>query len=143
VPVIAKARKMTTGTGTWSKIFPWPIQTKLGSNPLIGPPAANSNAAPRNADMPPSVTTNGGTFSLVIARPCSSPPATPTPIAARAARYHGLLAANSAVPTVNRLESPPLDTAAAARPAKATSEPIERSIPAVKMTKVIPTASRP
>src|ERR1700747_656371 len=102
-----------------------------------------SRTAPRKADMPPSVTTNGGTFSLVIAKPCINPPATPTAIAARAARNHGLLAAASPAPTVNRLERPPLDTAAATNPAKATSEPIERSMPAVNMTKVIPTASRP
>ena len=37
--------------------------------PEIGPPAANSSAAPRNTDMPPSVTTKGGTLSLVMARP--------------------------------------------------------------------------
>ena len=31
-----------------------------GLEAQIGPPAANRSAAPRNADMPPSVTTKGG-----------------------------------------------------------------------------------
>ena len=51
----------------------------------IGPPAANRSAAPRNTDMPPSVTTKAGTLSLVMAMPCSRPPSSPTAIAARAA----------------------------------------------------------
>ena len=59
---------MMTGIGT-GPILPWPHQVNEGSKPEIGPPAANSSAAPRNADMPPSVTTNGGTLSRVIARP--------------------------------------------------------------------------
>ena len=46
-------------------------------------------------------------------------------------------------PTVKRLLRPPLATAAATSPAKASSEPTERSMPAVRMTKVMPTASRP
>ena len=57
-----------TGTGT-GPILPCPHQVNDGSKPEIGPPAAKSSAAPRNADMPPSVTTKGGTFSRVIARP--------------------------------------------------------------------------
>ena len=59
-----------TGTGTW-KMRPWPHQVKSGWKPEIGPPAAKSRAAPRNTDMPPSVTTKAGTLSLVMARPCS------------------------------------------------------------------------
>src|ERR1700733_13193526 len=38
---------------------------------------------------------------------------------------------------------PPLATAAATRPAKASNEPTERSMPAVRITKVMPTASKP
>ena len=65
-----------TGTGT-GPIRPWPHQAKSGSKPLIGPPPAKSSAAPRKADMPPSVTTKGGTLSRVIARPWTRPPAMP------------------------------------------------------------------
>ena len=75
---------MMTGTGT-GPILPWPHQVNDGWKPEIGPPAANRSAAPRKADMPPSVTTNGGTLSRVIASPCSQPPARPTAIAASAA----------------------------------------------------------
>ena len=76
------------GTGTWPRIAcPGPTRRNPGSKPLIGPPAANSSAAPRKADMPPSVTTKGGTFSRVMAKPCRKPPTTPTAIAASAARY--------------------------------------------------------
>src|SRR5690242_10004721 len=46
-------------------------------------------------------------------------------------------------PTVKRSDNPPLAIAAATRPAKARSEPIERSMPAVRMTKVMPIARRP
>ena len=67
---------MITGTGT-GPILPWPHQVKDGSKPEIGPPAANSSAAPRKADMPPSVTTKGGTLSRVIAMPCSQPHSDP------------------------------------------------------------------
>ena len=66
---------------------PVPTRRSPGSKPLIGPPPANSSAAPRNTDMPPSVTTKGGTFSRVIAKPCTKPPTRPTAIAASAARY--------------------------------------------------------
>ena len=38
-----------------------------------GPPPANSRAAPRNAESPPSVTTKGGTLRRVIAVPWSRP----------------------------------------------------------------------
>ena len=72
---------MITGTGT-VRMRPCPHQEKSGWKPEIGPPAANSNAAPRNADIPPSVTTKGGTRSFVIASPCRYPPAMPTAIAA-------------------------------------------------------------
>ena len=63
--MIAATRKMITGTGT-GPILPWPHQVKALSKPLIGPPAAKSSAAPRNTDMPPSVTTKGGTLSRVM-----------------------------------------------------------------------------
>ncbi len=65
---------MITGTGTWPKMRPWPHQAKSGSKPLIGPPAAKRSAAPRKTDMPPSVTTKGGTFRRVMAMPWRSPP---------------------------------------------------------------------
>ena len=74
-----------TGTGT-GPILPCPHHVKDGLKPLIGPPPANSSAAPRKADMPPSVTTKGGTFSRVMAKPCRKPPATPMAMAASAAR---------------------------------------------------------
>ena len=78
-------------------------------NPAIGPPPENSSAAPRQAVSPPSVTTNGGTLSRVIASPCTAPAAMPTAIAASMATIAGY-PASAACPTANRLSSPPLAT---------------------------------
>ena len=135
---------MITGTGTCPNDAPWPHQTKPGSKPLIGPPPAKSSAAPRNTDMPPSVTTKGGTFSRVIASPLQE--------AADQAdgdrRERGEIPGDSCIascpsPTVKRFDRPPFDTAAATSPAMASSDPTERSMPAVRITNVMPIASRP
>ena len=122
---------------------PWPHQTKPGSKPLIGPPPAKSSAAPRNTDMPPSVTTNGGTLSRVMAIPCTKP----AEHADRDRRERG------EVPAVARGVLPLADGEAVGQaalrnrrrdePGQASSEPTDRSMPAVRMTKVMPIASRP
>jgi hypothetical protein len=44
---------------------------------------------------------------------------------------------------LKRFCAPPLATTAAASPAKATTEPTERPMPAVRITNVMPTAIRP
>ena len=78
---------MMTGTGMVA-IRPWPHQVKAGGKPEIGPPPERSSAAPRKAVSPPSVTTNGGTRRRVMTKPCSSPPAMPTAIAASGGEDH-------------------------------------------------------
>jgi hypothetical protein len=65
---MANRTKIRTGTGTGPSL-PCPHQTKASSKPLTGPPPEKSKAAPRKADMPPSVTTKGGTLNLVMAKP--------------------------------------------------------------------------
>ena len=94
--------------------------------------------------MPPSVTTNGGTLSLVIASPCSQPQAVPMAQAASSASGQPQPCASASVPTAKRLSSPPLATDRRhPSPASATTEPTDRSMPRVRMTKVMPIASRP
>ena len=93
--------------------------------------------------MPPSVTTKGGTLSLVMARPCSQPQAVPIGAGGEQRQGPALARASVSVPTAKRLSSPPLATMAAPRPASATTEPTDRSMPRVRMTKVMPIASRP
>ena len=89
------------------KIRPWPHQTKSGSKPLIGPPSAKSSAAPRKTDMPPSVTTKGGTLSRVIARPWSSPPSRPDRDRGERREIPGVAETSPARPTEKRRRGRP------------------------------------
>ena len=123
--------------------LPWPHQTKSGSKPLIGPPPANSSAAPRNTDMPPSVTTKGGTLSRVIAEPWMKPPARPTRDRGERREVPGIAEGVLALADGEAVGEAALGDGGGDEAGQASSEPTERSMPAVRMTKVMPIASRP
>ena len=127
-----------TGAGTGPTI-PRPHQPKLSLKPLIGPPLPMIRANPRKTVIPPSVTTNEGTERRETMSPCSRPDKPPAAIAASAAQGH------AAPPhgRTNRVSIAPFATTAATSPVNAASAPTERSIPRVRITKVMPTPRMP
>jgi hypothetical protein len=90
--------------------------------------AVAASAAPRTAIIIASVTTKGWMRAFAMRSPLTRPSAVATPSPASTA---------AAVPL------PPPASFAATTPAIASSAPTERSIPAVRMTTVIPSATRP
>ncbi|ESX66460.1 hypothetical protein X758_26315 [Mesorhizobium sp. LSHC416B00] len=78
---MAAAAKMIAGTGT-GPMSPVPNQRIEASKPEIGPPLEMVSVRPRNTVSPPSVTTKGGTFSRVMAKPWTPPASAPTVTAA-------------------------------------------------------------
>ncbi len=125
------------------KTLPWPQNRKPSSKPLIGPPPEISSVAPRNTDMPPSVTTKGGTLALVMAVPWIAPPATPDQNGDEQRRAPAVAGRRLARRARNCRWCCPWPRWPRSSPQKASSEPIDRSMPAVRMTKVMPIASRP
>ena len=91
----------------------------------MGRPPVTSSAAPRATLIMPKVEIKGGSRPRVIRTPLSRPQRNPLPRPA-------LTASGSGTPACNRL--------AITTPERARTEPTERSIPAVMMTKVIPAA---
>jgi hypothetical protein len=90
--------------------------------------------------IPPRVTMNGGRRRRVTPRPCRKPIA--VPIARQIpSPISQLMPPQAFGSTVVKLS--PLITYAAVMAHTARMEPTERSIPAVRMTKVIPTAMIP
>jgi hypothetical protein len=88
-------------------------------------------ARPSATDSAPSVTISGGILALAIRKPLSRPQATPATSAARMPR--------PATPQ----PSPPTDciTLAATTEEKTRTDPMDRSMPEVMITKVMPTPS--
>ncbi len=76
----------------------------------------------------PRVTTKGAMRPMVISRPLASPQPMPMTSASR---------------MTGRIPAPAFSVPAATAPAMAKIEPTERSIPPVRMTKVMPTAMMP
>ncbi len=99
-----------------------------------------SSARPRKADMPPMVAMKGGILKRVMTSPCNNPPTSPTSEATRIAPPTPMPVVSPAPAASN---VPPLYRYAATMPASARSEPTDRSMPPVRMTKVIPTAISP
>jgi hypothetical protein len=87
-----------------------------------------TKAKPRAIPIIPSVATKGGVFPLAMIRPLKSPHKAPTPKPIR-------------IPTTPG--TPSLRKLAAMTLVSARTEPTDRSIPAIMMTKVIPTATMP
>src|SRR5207302_4979103 len=121
----AKTRTMMiTGTGIPPRSPP-PSQSNAGPRSLIGRPPVYTSVAPRAIVSIARVTMNGATRPLATARPFTTP--NPAPAASPARR-------------LNANGTPPFSAPAMIAPARASSEPTDRSIPAVRMTKVIPAA---
>ena len=94
-------------------IEPVPMKRNSSGKPVIGLPPVNTSASPLAIVIIPSVVTKGGTDALVMVAPLIRPQAAPT--------------AKEAVMTDD----------------SARIEPTDKSIPAVRMTNVMPTAMMP
>ena len=112
------------GTGT-PKTSPTPNAMKNGSDvkPLIGRPLLYTSVAPRKIVIVAKVAINGATLPYVMMSPLAAPSAIPI------RQQSAMLMTGSMplliMPAINAVES-------------ANSEPTERSIPPVRMTKVMP-----
>ena len=115
---------MITGMGIW-KISPVAKNRNDGENPEMGLPFEYNRAAPRATLIIPRVEIKGGSLPNVIKRPFTKPQPSPT--------------ANPLIMAIG-MGSPVCKTLASTTPEKAKIDPTERSIPAVMITKVIPTA---
>ena len=108
----------------------WPVARERNDSgyPEIGRPSESMSADPRATLIMPSVAMNGGRRPIVISAPFPRPQARPTtrPTAAAAA-----------------IGSPASCAVPSATPASATIEPTDRSMPPVRITNVIPTATIP
>ena len=113
-----------TGTGTPSR-RPVDSQRRASLKPEIGRPSVNSSDAPRATLIIPSVAMNGGSFPRVMSSPLRSP--------------HSELVSRPAS-TANGTGQSACSRLAITTPDSATSEPTERSIPAERITNVMPTA---
>ena len=107
---------------------PAPKERKAETNPLMGWVLVYTCAMPRAMLIVPSVTTKGVTLPLVITRPLSQPQQRTDQQRGGDDQRHGPAAV--------------LETGDST-PARANIEPTERSIPAVRITKVMPTAMIP
>src|ERR1041384_3410602 len=114
------------GTGRF-RIRLLPRIPNASGNPQIGLPSVYMNARPRTIVMSASVTMKGVILNLVMNSPATEPDAIPvnTPQQSAAAK-----------PSAGG--SGDLSTLVAITPLSATRAPTERSIPAVRITNVIP-----
>jgi hypothetical protein len=97
--------------------------------PRTSIPPVISRADPSAIPRVPRVTISGGTLALVMSTPLTTPQAVPATSPATS-------------PAAIASQPPPMAsiTLAAITPEKTSTDPTERSIPAVMITKVIPTA---
>ena len=95
------------------------------------------SVSPRPAESIASVTTKAGTPNQAITVPDTAPASIPTPSPAAITRSAGY-GPPGTMATEDVLASDPATT-----PVSATSEPTERSIPRVRITKVMPIARIP
>jgi hypothetical protein len=122
---------MITSQGIWSNSRPVPIvsMSLIGTSRSSTPPVMRS-AKPSAMPNVPSVTISAGIRALATRKPLITPQPSPEPSAApRPSRIVPQLSPPTAF--ISLAEMTPLNTRTA---------PIERSIPAVMITNVIPTA---
>ena len=100
-----------------------PVMSLVGTSRSSTPPVMSS-AAPRAMANVPSVTMNAGIFALAIKKPLMNPHAMP---ASRPTTSPATIVPVPLPPTA-------FIALAAATPANTSTEPTERSIPAVMMT---------
>ena len=127
---IATAAATTTSQGIWPNI--WPVPTS--STSFVGTlrtsiPPVMMRASPRDMPRVPSVTTKGGTRASVISSPLIKPQASPPASATTSPRM------------ITPQPLPPTASIALAEttPANTSTDPTDRSIPAVMITNVAPT----
>ncbi len=118
----------TAGIGTVSNTKPLPTTENDWGKSLTGIPRVMVSATPRAIESVPRVTMKGFIPILVTASPCKSPITAPAPNV-KAVASTGW--------------TPPRNIRASTTPVKATTEPGDRSIPAVMMTNVSPIAMIP
>ncbi len=122
------ATMMIVGTGTPAALAPASAANPSGRS-QIGRPSVKRNAAPRQMVISASVAMNGVMLTLVMSTPAAAPEKAPIPSPAR--RAAGRATASGTCQC---------SRAVVMTPVKATTDPTERSIPAVRITKVIPAA---
>ena len=114
---------------------PVPKKAKFSPNSEMGNPSVYSIVKPRAMVSMASVATNGGILKRVMVNPLKKPDNEPMIKPAK-------IAPNKEKP-MNKLrggmEMPFLSNPAVIAPLNAKTEPTERSIPAVRTTKVMPT----
>ena len=123
---------MTASHGISPTMLPKPTELTMTVGTLRrSTPPVMTSARPRAIPRVPSVTMSGGTFARATRNPLSSPQASPQPMATRAP----MMAEPQPWP-------PPMlaITLSATTPLKTSTLPIDRSMPPVMITKVIPTA---
>ncbi len=137
-PSTVTATASSTRLGTTPSEVPEPrVLARAEGTVRTSTPSVISCAAPRAAPNEPRVTISAGIRALAISRPLTRPQAPPpsrettrpaaiTPQPASVASPPGLSASMVFAPTT---------------PANTSTEPTDRSMPAVMITKVIPTAS--
>src|SRR5215216_4069272 len=109
--------------------MPMVVVSRSGT-PRTSIPPVISRADPRAMPSVPRVTISGGTLALVTSTPLRTPQAVP---ATSPAASPGRIAPQPSPPTASI-------TLAAITPEKTSTDPTDRSIPAVMITKVMPTA---
>src|SRR5918992_3728659 len=126
----ATAAAITTSHGIWSNMRPTPIvSTSLNGTSRTSTPPVMISAKPSAIPSVPSVTISGGTRAFVIRTPFSSPQPSPQPSETA-----------SPISTTPQLSPPTAFIAfAATTPENTSTDPTDRSIPAVMITYVIPT----
>lgn len=125
----AVAPNSTTGIGT-PKMKPWPSVRKPGESRGTGIPSLAMKVRPRATLNMPSVATNGGTRSRATSAPLTMPRPSPAPTP-------------SAIATSGLPGFAPVTSDAPRMPHTASSEPTDRSMPPVRITKVWPMARMP
>jgi hypothetical protein len=109
--------------------MPMVVVSRSGT-PRTSMPPVISRADPRAMPSVPRVTISGGTLALVMSTPLRTPQAVP---ATSPAASPATIAPQPSPPTASI-------TLAAITPEKTSTDPTDRSIPAVMITKVMPTA---
>src|SRR3972149_2122155 len=119
---------MMVGMGI-SAIRPRASTANPSGSSQMGRPSVTTNAAPRQIVIRASVTMNGVMRNFVTKMPAAPPVNTPNINPAPMPSGYAIMGEKSS-----------FNTTVVTTPANATTEPTERSIPAVRMTNVIPTA---
>ena len=138
-PKVVRCTSNQIPTATPIKIHTWagmPAKSEFpnarndgGKPEYDSAPRVSASAKPRKSENVPSVTINGGRFSRVINTALKPPPNAPIPTTAKLAS-HGSIPSRLTIMPNNTAHNPIID-------------PTDKSIPPVRITGVMATASRP